>query len=244
MNDLTPTDVLKYKNKGNVRGLIKALYSRDSWAAQDSVIALGRLKEAQAVEPLLGLINGFYSGEKGIPELLIPHIVWTLGEISDIRSLDPLLEIAKLPSALSYLGDIQTAIRKIISAILKRNDCDMLASLLKYDSTDVRRITCSVLGESHGLYELQLLKASSLDPNESVRREVVESLHRIGNPNATQALCDLYSQEPNWDIREVIVEKLGKMNDDIALQGLNAALNDNMQIIRAKAARFLESRKP
>ena len=79
-------DVEKYEEKKNVKKLIKVLQDKDEkpGVRTQAANALGRLKDARAVEPLIAMLN-----DKNVRK----NSAWALGKIGDKKAVGPLIGV-------------------------------------------------------------------------------------------------------------------------------------------------------
>jgi hypothetical protein len=71
-----------------VDGLIKKLHSKNRHTRAQTVIALGKLKDARVISPLINALNDTDSYVRG-------QAAWALGEIKDTRAVQPLIAVLK-----------------------------------------------------------------------------------------------------------------------------------------------------
>ncbi|MEO0247749.1 MAG: HEAT repeat domain-containing protein [candidate division WOR-3 bacterium] len=84
-----PPNIEKLKAKRNVKGLIKALtYQKNVYKRQEAARALGEIKDAQAVEPLITAL-------KNDPDIVRAACAEALGKICDVQAVDPLIATFK-----------------------------------------------------------------------------------------------------------------------------------------------------
>jgi HEAT repeat protein len=69
-------------------GLIKKLQSKNRHTRVQTVIALGKLKDARVITPLINALNDTDSYVRG-------QAAWALGELKDTRAVQPLINVLK-----------------------------------------------------------------------------------------------------------------------------------------------------
>ena len=207
-----PPNVRKLAEKHDVKGLIKALgYRQDPSIRCHAVLALGRLGDLRAVEPLIGALR---DDEWEVRDAAVE----ALGRLGDLRVVEALIEALhdghpadrrKVMEALATssvstepllgaLGDGDESVRvRAAWALAKRGDPRALPTLLSaldhrpdgntataIDGLRELRSADAVMPLVRVLGELEIRDWSSAD----VWLGVVDALRAIGDPRAVDAL--------------------------------------------------------
>ncbi|HEX8142337.1 MAG TPA: HEAT repeat domain-containing protein [Pyrinomonadaceae bacterium] len=218
------------------------IHRRSTKNRKGAAEALGAIKDARAVEPLIAALNDD------------PEVQWeaakALGELGDKRAVEPLISLlkdrtvdwfrhAEVATALGQIGDAR-AIEPLIAA-LKHNEgqvrrqaaealgkfadkgaVEPLISLLKDSYQDVCERAATALGKigDEGAVEplIAALEAASRKDeynyiNKGVRRAAAEALGEIGDKRAVEPLTSLLETESYEDVRESAEAALGKIRD-------------------------------
>lgn len=249
--------------------LLGTLQDRDAGIAINSVIALGRIGDPQAVPELLSSVNYLHSS------LLRGYVMESLGLLADKRALSVLIDA---------LGESNSVIRlNAAAALLKIKDVRAVHPLMKLlfdEDEDVRTMAAMALGEigdSRAATELERVlqgwqqlidqdsgflaavaeaigklsdasSAKALFPllicqNETVLAKTLMALKRLKAPSAVEAVAPLL-RDQRTAIRRMAVEVLGLSNEPAIINQLvNILRNDHSQEVRAVAARTLGERK-
>ena len=119
-----------------VDSLIKKLQSKNSHTRAQTIIALGKLKDARVITPLINALNDTDSYVRG-------QAVWALGEIKDTRAVQPLITVLKDDD---YLYVRQES-AKGLGKIKDRRAVQPLINALNDECSDVREEAVKALIE-------------------------------------------------------------------------------------------------
>ena len=238
MSIFGPPDVEKLEQKRDVDGLVKALsYRKDKAVRVRAGQALGRLKDARAVEPLMVAL-----GDED--ESVGRAAAEALGEIGDPRALKSLA--GKLASggifAAATLMSMGTA------------GLDELILNLANAISPVRAVCATSLGSSGDKRAIPPLIHLLADQESSVRKEAGRALDKLGwTPDSPETEAQLSIVKEDWgnceklgsgavvpliaalkfgyrdanaDRRQYVARILGRIGDRRAVQPLLAALVD------------------
>ena len=115
---------------------------------------------------------------------------------------------------------------------------DHLYKALNAASLDVRCAVIGALGnvaqERSDEKSCNLLVSALTDPEALIRTEAAAALGQVNYPTAVPHLI-LAIQDTDLDVRKAVINSLGKMGDRQALEPLQAALNDELKVIRILA---------
>lgn len=200
-------DVEGLERKRDVNGLIKALgYLPDNRVRSDAASALGNLRDARAVEPLIAAIRDPDWGVRN-------SAIRALGELGDPMAIQPLIEILKedpcwvTASALKNLGwcphmdsisahywiglsDFQQCVSIGAPAV------DPLVVALNDNDWKRRKEAANALGQIKDPRAVDFLIPALLNDAEGVvRSEAAEALGTIGDPKAVTHLIVALQQE-------------------------------------------------
>ena len=152
--------------------------------------ALGELGEPAAVAPLVRAFRGatapFADAITGAVARIDRN---ALGQIIDI-----LLERGDAPSRARL---VQT-----IGGLKAPHPMQLLASLFRDASPEVRTATAEVLGRIAGESAQALLEGGLVDPEEAVRAAVVDGLVRVGGEREAPRIMTLLREDPSPLVRE------------------------------------------
>jgi len=228
MSIFGPPNIEELKQKRDVKGLIRALgYVKDAKVRGGAAEALGELKDARAVEPLIGALKDRYTDvRKAAAEALgkigAPAVELLIAALKDKRMDRYVHEAAA--EALGKSGDAR-AIEPLIAA-------------LKDEDTDVRRYATKSLGEI-GIPAVELLIAALKDEDRVVRRGAVKTLGELKDARAVEPLIAVL-KDKNKYVREAAAEALGNLMDARAVEPLIGALKDKDADVCRKAAETLD----
>ncbi len=156
----------------------------------------------------------------------------TLGQIGDIRAVDPLINLLR-----SGNPDLQVSAINALVHLKTESVVRTLTNLLAAPDpalSDGAKITLEKMGE----YPLPFLIPELTNYDPAVRRRICEILGNIGSEKATDALLKRLSDENPW-VRATACEALGKIGDKRIIPYLLVALKDNFPLMRAKACEAL-----
>jgi HEAT repeat protein len=237
---LSVAGVRRLKEKGDVRGLVKALRNKDHQVQYEAVEALGELKDPAAVPALMGALTGDqYSGIRwkaaealvkigkpsvqsliGVIENPDPDIRWkaavSLGEIGDTRAIAPLV---------TMLGDSDRFVRsRAVYALAQFGTTAVpaLSESLDHENADVRQSSVAVLGKVGGPETISALVRALGDPSVDVRQDAISALTKQ-DEDAFGALSDALGDR-NSLIRQGAAMALAGIGDDRAIPQLKHAL--------------------
>jgi len=236
-----PPNIEKMKQKKDVKGLIKALKNKD--VSEEAAEALGKLGDAQAVEPLIAVLkDGGY--------LLYKAAAKALGELGDARAVKPLINALKnkdkrdiVASALGELGDAQAVkplieilqdrdmrdnYRQVSTALAKLGEpaVEPLIAMVEYKVTDVKQgmAAMDALGEIGDPRAVEPLIAAFGPHYSWGTKTIAAAIVKLGEP----AVKPLINALKNGDkpVREGAALTLGEIGDSRAVEPLVAALYD------------------
>jgi len=164
-------DIEKMEKRKDVRGLIGALKNDDNDIRRTAVIALGNLRDAVAVEPLIRMLQ---DGDWGIRY----RAAMALGEIGDVRAVEPLVEALKDEDA-----EVRMHALKALRRIGDPRAVESLAGMLKEKDKAVRLEAVVALGETSDARVVNPLIQMLKDEEIEIRRAAKEALRRIGGPS-------------------------------------------------------------
>jgi bilin biosynthesis protein len=150
---------------------------------------------------------------------------------------------ASVPALLEILGDDSKSqdIKGHAAwalAFIGSEGADYLYKALDSASLDVR---CAVIGaighvaqEQSDEKSCSLLVSTLTDPEAIIRAEAATALAQINYPPAVPHLI-LALQDTDLDVRKASINSLGKMGNPMALEPLQALLDDELQVIKVLA---------
>jgi len=210
-----PPNIEKLKAKGDVSGYQALAYQTNSNVRCDAAKALGELKDARAVEPLLFMLK---DENYDIRE----SAVRALGNIGDIRVIEPLVTIAELPMLRGnkQYEKVREAASEALGSITDARSVEPLIAAFK----NHRRL--NTIGKSLvkiGPPAVAPLIASLTDTEFS--GYAAEILGWIGDARAVQPLITLLTDEK---LCSKAAGALGKIGDARAVEPLIAVLKSTV----------------
>lgn len=216
--------------------LIAQLNPDDVETCQAAVIALGQIGSWQAVPALMALLKtNSWDIADSIPTFLVMSIAHSLAQIGDRSAFESLL---------SLLGHPESAVR--LSAIAGLNSLghpampEHIAQLLKDYNPHIRESAVKIAG--YFAYDncVPLLLEMINDPDERVRRAVVENLPNLDHPQVLSLIISIL-QKDNPTIRATCAHALGEFPQFFqAVTALLSALQDQDAWVRYQAVRSLK----
>ncbi len=193
-----------------VETLVGRLKDDDSvvrvWAAQ----ALGEIKDARAVEPLIAALQNC---DSDFVRREVATALMALGAIKDLRVMRSLINM---------LADEQAQNRlfaaKALSAIGTPAIFVLVAALKSRDER-IRRYATGALGELADSRAVEPLLSRLHDSEDSIRMLCAESLGMIGDARAVEPLIAALKDRVS-DVRSLAAEALGKIGDPRAVKEL------------------------
>lgn len=211
-----PPNVEKAKEKGDIKGLIKALgYRSDGNVREAAAKALGEIGKPLAVEPLIAAVMD----EKWQVRIAA---VGALARIGDTRAVEPLI------AALKHIGpSVRLAAAEALGQIGDARAVEPLIAALKDQERDVRRAAADALAEL-GWQPDQAMAGTDYWIAKGQWEKCVEIGALAVEPLIT-VLKDGASSE-----RQAAAEALGQIRDARAVDPLTASLKSlNAEIRRA-----------
>ncbi len=230
--------------------------------------ALGKIRDARAVEPLIGELlkaNEIPAYTPSIHEKA-QLAARTLAKIGDERAIEPLMQILAnrnnheimRGAAIQALGELRAQkATELLTLIFNQGDptlgrqaaealgriggehsMRLLISALKNDNVDMRVNAAAGLRKAADLRTVEALIEALQDPSWLVRNEAVRALGMLGDKRAVEPLISLLGDE-NFDVKWSTAMELGGFKDVRALPGLIEALGDPRAAIRRSTARSL-----
>ncbi len=169
-----------------VESLIRVLeeeYDEDILSA--TAVALGKMRDVRAVEPLILKLRSRYSGAR-------EGAAWALGRIGDARAVQPLIQT---------LDDIDVYVRKdVVWALGRIGDAravEPLKQALKDGYSQVRREAVEALGKIRDVRAVNSLIRVVLNREEKVdvRMEAIRALEEMGDERALEPLNEVLDEE-------------------------------------------------
>jgi len=203
--------------------LAERLRDEDSAVQWFAAEALGRLGNARAIEPLLGLLRDEDSG-----------LCWSaanaLGQLGDDRAFEPLLDLLKdkdpgvrgrAADALGRLGDARAV--------------QPLLGLLGDEDSAVRGDAAHALGQLGDMRAFEPLLGLLREKNNLVRQHLVLVLGQVGDGRAVEPLLGLLGDDDS-KVRLCAATALAKLGDSRAVEPLLGMLRDKDRDVRRLAA--------
>lgn len=222
-----PPDVVRLRDKGDVKGLMKALqYQKDENIRKDAAIALSSFKDTNVVQSLLNALED--------PSYWVRlTVISSLGVIGDPRTIEPLE--AALKNNLSK--DFRAEVVKIMGVIGGENAVETLIEMLKDQERVVHLNAYDALIQIGPMAIEQLISVFT-DQDPAVRELVVGVIGRIGDKLGLDLLITALGDK-SPDVRVAAVKALGSLSDSSVIKPLIKALGDEMPDVRRSAVRYL-----
>jgi hypothetical protein len=221
-----PPDIIKLEEKGNVKGLVKALnYPKDNSIRAAAAIVLGDIGDNTATPSLQTALNDedFY---------VRIAAAQALGQIGDTRAASALIDALNDPdnrmrkAALEAIGELGTAegIPSLVALLGDQRNIDLFTQVVNAldncgwepEPGEAGIIYWMVKGEVEkcmglGSEVVETLCRLLQHEDENLRRNIVESLGVIGDHRAIEPLKILLLKEKIMDINILVVSTLEKM---------------------------------
>ena len=200
-------------DKKAVPALIDALKAHSRMIQTQAAIALGKIGDHRAVEPLRALSRHGHYGPGVAREMAIEAIVQ--------------IEVATNGSPETLLTDQDYGIRAMaVKKLAEKGGSNAVSKLadMRIDDTEaVRWAVADGLGQIHSEESRHLLLGFLSDNSASVRAKALEGLGNIGDHSVVAYLTAALSDE-NLFVCEAAARALGKLGDPSAVLPLRTAL--------------------
>ncbi|MCB9136054.1 MAG: HEAT repeat domain-containing protein [Anaerolineales bacterium] len=206
--------------------LLAALQHPNPPVRAGAAIALGKRKDARAIEPLADLLEDPV------------HLVYTSAEraLSLIGSLavGTLMAVIQAPPSLDSASRAYEALR----AIRDPQAIDLLIAATAYEEPFIRWGALEALGEMRAIPALAALIEAVRHPDETTRQHAITALGKLGCPEGIQPITTQLN-EPNWQMRVTAVTALGRIGSEDAILPLLTAMRDPTPQVRETAGEML-----
>lgn len=184
-----PPDIEKLKGKGDVEGLIKLLdYQKEATIPPKAAQALGELRDARAVEPLVKLLPEQHMRMAAIE---------ALGKIGDGRAVEPLIAILEMQGA--EHANVRKGVMTSLEAIGKPAVIPLIF-LLQSGFRPMREVAAQTLGRLGDPRAAEPLAAALRDEHESVQEAAAAALgHLDWQPGASEAGAAYFIYRGEWE---------------------------------------------
>jgi HEAT repeat protein len=234
-----------------VAPLIEALRRGSEAVREGAAKALGKIKDARAIKPLIEALGDFVI-RKSVIDALVSigkpavtplikalrddnHLIrWgaaeVLGRLKNLRAVRPLLDALKDGVAYDALKGALVAIGEpAVTALVEA---------LKDNAPLVRRAAVEALAELKGVHAIQWLAEMLRDEKIGVREATVRTLGKLGDARTIPSLIEAL-KDSSREVRLAAVEALQKFQDERVVAALMEALKDRSKVVRIAAARAL-----
>lgn len=222
-SNLLKPNIEKMEAKRDVNGLIKSLKNENVNFRINGALALGKIKRARAVAPL---IEALHDEDEDVRWAA----AWSLGEIGK-PAARPLIQV---------LNDEDSDVRWKAAWALEKIGKPVVESLiqaLKVEKGEAKAKVAVVLGSIGDIRAIRPLVQALSDEDENVRWGATWALEKIGGA-ATNALSRALASEDR-DTRRDAAIALGIIKDETAIDPLLAAMRDEDLSVRGAAASAL-----
>jgi HEAT repeat protein len=215
-------------SKNDIDGLLQALNSTNSIVRVEAITALGNLKEARAVEPLIIFVNGSNVSDKlcsitalgkiGSPQA-IPYLLNAQNSNNtpiNNRADEAIKQIGRkglyylIQATASHNNDVAHSALTYIRLCMP-SSIDALIESLKDPNDEVRANCAFILAELTDIKAVEPLIQALKDHSSKVRINAVKSLERYGDIRAVQPLMDTL-KDNDADVRNAAALALRKFN--------------------------------
>lgn len=242
-----------------VARLIDVLQGTNSAITRDAVVALGRIRDARAIPPLLNTLDR----STGAVRL---SVIEALGRIADPKSVGPLIALLDDPdeqiqigatTALAQTADSR-AVRPLMGILLQTQNVELqkhairalaatkdprgvsaIARLIDHADSSLRETIAEGLGAIGDTAACQPLVRLLRSDNPSILLKAIGALRKVATDDAVEALIPLV-QHPNSSIRRQTVEVLGDLRPPDAFDLFAELLTEDVSFeVRSAAAKGL-----
>jgi HEAT repeat protein len=234
--------------KRAVKPLIAALRGAGSGTTENIAMALGKLKDPRAVEPLIGVMLHLLDKDAAREAIV------ALGELRDPRALEPLIDTVtgrirmdtemrrEAVVALAKLKDPR-AVEPLIVALNENDEqlrlaasvalgvfkdpraVEPLIGALKHTDPDVRRAAAGMLGAPNDPRAIEPLAEALKDDDQRVRVHAAESLAKLKDPRAVEPLIEALNAD-GIVVRSIAGEALHKLKESHDIELLLEGIKD------------------
>ena len=215
-------DVEKMKSKRDVEGLIKALKSKNLNVREKAAEALGMIKDARAVIPLIDALND---------ESVRGSAAYALGKIGDSRAVAPLIQALKEEDFYKESHGIPIGVRgSVVDALTSIGETaiEPLISVIEEKPGDIQEKGIITL---HNILEVLYRRDDIHDDREEIQRVQQFKLDRVVEPliatlrrQDIQHDADIPSGMHLMGLPNCIVSLLGMIRDERAVEPLTDIL--------------------
>ena len=169
----------------------------DAEARRATAAALGRIRDAAAVEPLV-------KGIRDADETVRVAVIKALQSIGDVEAIVPLIivlahEQARQKSTGRSSVAVERATSQALDALCTERAIDSLKAALRHDDADVREIAVRRLARIGSSLAVEPLAASLTDEDPVIRRAAARGLAEIGwQPPADQIGARYWAALREW----------------------------------------------
>lgn len=224
-----PADSYTQPVSGSESELIFLLNHPEADIREAAVITLGKRKSTAAVGSLAMLLK--HDDVWGVRK----SAAWALGEIADVRAVDPLINalqhsdwIIRLKSA-EALG--KTGDRRAVQPLIE---------ILEDKRPQLHTMVAWALGEMCDARSVEPLIETAKSVIPDVRGSAARTLGKIKDSRALDILSSLVLHDRMPNVRKWAAWALGEINDTRALTPLASALGDSDYNVRVYAQRSLQ----
>ncbi|MBI2609394.1 MAG: HEAT repeat domain-containing protein [Deltaproteobacteria bacterium] len=203
-----------------IPSLIQELSDMSELVREACVVALGKIEDREAVNPLINLM--LYDS---IPNVRLAAAA-ALGKIADEKALAPLVQVLNDPSHWTRIHAVEALemIGPKAQALLEKALDDTHKEIRYRAATALERL---------GVVQENIRALASQD--QETRRISKDFLINIGKSGALQAMKNYCHSHDNFQVRALLCEILGQVGNPQAQDSLIRAVKDNEWGVRAEA---------
>lgn len=179
------------------------------YARVKEIRALGDIGDRRAVEPLLEMMDPYFSGSAD-SIFGLSDIIYALGQMGDLRAVKPLITLLQNPSIV-----VSERIKKIY---------------VNPEISDLRSVSATALGKIKDPRAIEpLIEAMKMkDINWGTRTDIVTALSNFKDPRMVQPLIDVLKYRLST-VTSKAAYALGEIGDPRAIDPLIAVLNEEKE---------------
>ncbi len=230
------------KTGSETEKLIEALKSNKGSTRVAAMMALGEMRENDAVDPILRILNRDYPLAKASAAI-------ALGKIGDERAVETLKKEMKDGDGEYVRSSSAIALGKIGD----ENSVPYLIDRLRDQKIRVRSSAILALGEIGNETTVKPLieiletgkdsagqNKNSMNANTDVRKSAILALGEIGSTDATEILTSILTdKEEALEVRTAAAAALGNIKNSKNVETLKKVFNDNNTDVNVRNAAFL-----
>jgi HEAT repeat protein len=183
-----------------LNAVIRMLYYPDYMARKRAADILGKIKNPLSVEPLCNILVYVETDPRDVVRVdnivfMLEYACFALGEIGDVRAVEPLIKILE-SKCKSYRNGWRIT-NAALAALGKIRDDRVVTALLvavERDPTQMQA-ACKILGENKEKRAVEPLLRYLNSENGSIRQEAITALGKINDARAVEPIVNLLNDD-------------------------------------------------